>query len=561
MLEKRIVLGTSDFKTFITENFYFVDKSLLIKDVVQGSTVLLFPRPRRFGKTLNLTMLKYFYDMEEDNAHLFSHLKISNEKAIMQKQGKHPVIYITLKDVKNNNWKACYEGMAAIIAQLYSEFRYLLDSETIDELDKASMQRILNETAKESDNTGSLKRLSRLLYQHHKAKPVILIDEYDTPIHTGYERGFYNEVIDFMRIFLGSALKDGDHLEKAVLTGILRVSRESMFSGLNNIKVCSITSATGADKFGFTEDEVVDLLEFHNNPFTLAEIKHWYDGYNFGGFEIYNPWSILSSIDDNRLLTHWINTSNNDLVKQLCIQANNGAKQELEILTLGGSIQKVIDDNIVFSELGKDKNALWSFLLHTGYLRYDNLYVNERGEIVADLSIPNFEILGLFKQHIIKNWFTPPDESMELLANITKNLTTGDIEVFKAGFVQYCLETISYYDISKKEPEKTYHILVLGMLSCLKSSYHIYSNRESGLGRNDVMLIPRDTSQGGRGIVIEFKKVNTAKNETFQKVIQDAKRQIVKKKYAQELQARNCKEIYQFVVACAGKEVQVEVVE
>jgi len=553
MQKKKIPLGTSDFKTIITDNRYFVDKSLFIKDVVEGSDVLLFPRPRRFGKTLNLTMLKYFYDIKGDNADLFTQLKISEEKQIMEKQGRHPVIYITFKDVKNEKWVDCLRDMGDLILELVDSFNYILKSDRITDANKDYFQRLLSRTADKIDNEKALRKLAQALHLHHEVKPVILIDEYDTPIHQGYAHGYYNEIIGFMRNFLSGALKDGDHLEKAVLTGILRVARESIFSGLNNINVCSICENRAADKFGFTEDEVAELLHYYDDIFSLTDIKYWYDGYNFGEVEIYNPWSIISCIERKKLAAHWVKTAANDLIKGLCLKADESARQDLDILTQGGSIRKEINDHTVFGDLDKDLNALWSFLLHSGYLRYDNLD-SENG--IADLSIPNKEILSVFEKEIVCNWFTPLYKT-QVLSKITDKLVSGDLEVFQSEFQQYCLDAISYYDISGNNPEKLYHMFMLGMLSCLKGIFRVKSNREAGLGRNDVMLIPIDRSIVNRGIIFEFKRVNKKKKETFEDKIEEAKEQINEKKYSNELLSPDIKEIVHMVVVFAGKDVRV----
>jgi len=559
MDKKRLVLGESDFQTLITGNCYYADKTMFIKDVVEGSKVLLFARPRRFGKTLNLTMLRHFFDITGDCGGLFANLHISNEKQIMEMQGKHPVMYLTFKDVKEVKWKTCYKRMKIIITELFCDFDYLLDSEFLKEKDKASIKRILKEKGDMTDYTDSLKKLSKAIYLHHKVRPIILIDEYDTPIHQGYESGYYQEIIPFMRVFLSGVLKDDSHIEKAVLTGILRVAKESMFSGLNNLDVCTISKSIANDKFGFTETEVADMLKYYDNIFSLDEIKYWYDGYNFSGAEMYNPWSILSSLRHKELTRHWVNTSGNDLLKELCLQADETIKQELDLLCQRATIHKVIDDNIVFEELGKDQNALWSFLLHTGYLRYDNMNEVEGIGKVADLRFPNYEVLSLFVQKIVKNWFTAQYEP-KVLSKIIKNLISGDLEAFKTELQQYCLSAISYYDISGNNPEKLYHIFMLGMLSSLNGLFQVKSNRETGLGRSDVMLVPKDRTKTSRGIIFEFKRVNKRKKETFEDKIEEAKKQIVENKYAEELRGLGVKEVVCIIMAFAGKEVRVEVV-
>jgi len=554
MQKKKVPLGTSDFKTIISEDRYFVDKSLFIKDVVDGSEVILFTRPRRFGKTLNLSMLSYFYGNKEDNADLFTNLEISKEPEIMAKQGKHPVIYLTFKDIKPKTWEACSHKLFATIYSLIKSFKTILCSEVMEDIDIKCCQKILADTANLTDYEDSIKKLSEALYHYYKVKPVILIDEYDMPIQYGYSYNYNDDIIDFMRNFLGGALKDNYYLEKAVLTGILRIAKESVFSGLNNLEVCTICKLRAADKFGFTEGEVAELLKYYDNMFSLDEIKYWYDGYNFSGAEIYNPWSILSSINEKQLARHWVNTSDNNLIKELCLQAGETVKQDIDILSLQGSLQKVIDDNIIFKDLGKDDDAIWSFLLHAGYLRYDNFYIEEYGAYKADLSIPNYEVLGLFLQDIAKKWLTP-QYNPHILTKITKNLINGDMTLFQSEFQQYCLDALSYYDISSNNPEKLYHMFILGILFSLKGIYRVKSNREAGLGRNDVMLIPKDLSN--RGIIFEFKKVHKKKKETFESKIEEAKYQIEEKKYFHELHSLGVKEVVNIVIAFAGKDVRV----
>jgi len=559
MIKKKIPIGVSDFKTIISDNRYFVDKSLFIKDVIHGPDILLFPRPRRFGKTLNLSMLKYFYSNKEDNSKLFRKLKINKEKRIMQKQGKHPVIYLTFKDVKNRTWDECLKAVQDILFEIINDFNHLLNDYLITCPDQAIFQRIISNTATFTDYANSLKVLSKALYNHYQVKSVILIDEYDTPIQASFFHHYYDEIIDFMRIFLSSALKDNEYLEKAVLTGILRIAKESLFSGLNNIDVCSISKDIVADKFGFIESEVAELLHYYDDVFSLDEIKRWYDGYNFAGTEIYNPWSILSSIKDKKLAVHWVNTSGNDLVRTLCSQADEDVKKDVDIIAQGGKIQKEISDNIVFSDLETNKNALWSFLVHCGYLRYDEISGHDKVmTLKADLSAPNRELLGLFQEDIVTNWFIQPLK-LKVLTKLTTNLISGDVNVFKDEFLQYCGDTLSYYDVPENEPEKVYHALMIGILMCVSDKYHIRSNRETGLGRCDVMLIPREASGIQRGILFEFKRVNKEKQETFDGVIEEAKDQIHEKEYNQELQTHNLKEIINIIVAFCGKEMQVEI--
>ena len=538
------------------DDLYFVDKSMFIKDIVDGMAVLLYPRPRRFGKSLNLSMLKYFYDCREDNAHLFENLAISQEKDIMAKQGKYPVIFLTFKDVKEETYEASMEKIYTIISNLYKEHGEVLQSGFSYEIDKIFYEKIISKTASQSDFAESLKALSKFLYDHHKANPVILIDEYDTPIHAGFYHGYYEKMVGFMRGLLGGGLKDNIYLEKGVLTGILRVSRESIFSDLNNISVYSILSKKSADKFGFTDGEVQDMLDYFSSPITIDEIKENYDGYNFGGIDIYNPWSILNSIDEQSIGYYWGTTSSNNLIRTMCAEADDSVKQDLEIIIEGGKIQKYIEEDIIFPELKENKNAIWSFFLMCGYLRYDNyIWGNSIRDTNAELSIPNREILTLFVKRILPNWFKTAQKTDELI-NLSELLVNGDLEVFKREFTDYCLETFSYYDVSGTEPEKFYHGFVLGMLICLRDKYQIRSNRESGFGRYDVLLIPNDKK--GRGIIFEFKKLDEARKETFEKAFSLARRQLAEQNYDQELKSQGVEDIVSIIAIFKGKEVQLD---
>ncbi|MCL2063057.1 MAG: ATP-binding protein [Candidatus Cloacimonetes bacterium] len=558
--KKKLSIGVSDFREIITENIYFVDKSLFIKDVVDGMKILLYPRPRRFGKTLNLSMLKYFYDSREDNSHLFHGLVISSETDIMEKQGKHPVIFLTFKDVKEETFDVCLEKIRTTVSKLYREHQNVLLTDSLYTEDYDYYKKILNKTASQADFEESLKFLCQILYEHYKSNPVILIDEYDTPIHAGFYHGYYDKIVNFMRGFLGAGLKDNNYLEKGVLTGILRVSKESIFSDLNNISVYSMLSEISADKFGFTDDEVENLLVYFDSSLPFSDVKNQYNGYNFSGLDVYNPWSILNAIHYNKLGHFWGNTSSNNIIKKMCHEADETVKQDLSIMIEGGKVKKYIDEEIIFPELYENKNALWNFFLMCGYLRYDNYDVNnEDEESNAELSIPNYEIKALFKRKIVPTWFNTSEKTDEII-NLAHHLVDGNIEVFKKEFTEYCLTTFSYFDVGGDNPEKFYHGFVLGIFACLKDRYQIRSNRESGLGRYDVILTPNDPLKAGeRGIIFEFKTLNEARGETFEKSIEYGRRQLVEQKYAQELQALGIEEIVSIVAVFKGKEVRIGV--
>ena len=556
MENKKISIGISDFKKLRESDCYFIDKSLFIKDVVNGSEILLYPRPRRFGKTINLSMLRYFYDNSEDNSALFKDLAITKENEIMQKQGKYPVIFITFKDIKSDSYEHCISSIYDLIAKVFDEYKYIQNADFMSKFNTNFFNKIINKTGDLAEFENSFKYLCEYLYLYHKVNPVILIDEYDMPIQSAYINGFYDRLIIFIRNLLSGCLKDNSFLEKAVLTGILRVAKESIFSGLNNLDVCSILQPYSVDKFGFTEKEVEKCLSDYSLSDRLSEIKEWYDGYNFFGVEIYNPWSILSFLNKKTFSPYWVNTSGNELIKSLLQKANPDVKKDLEILIDKASVKKAVQDNIVYADINQSDNALWNFLLMSGYLRYDNLKKDEFTLLdYAELSIPNTEVLYLFLNDVIRNWFIPNSGEIQL-NNILQNLTTGDLDIFRKTFTDFCLNSFSYYDVSGEQPEKFYHAFVLGLIISLRDKYIIKSNRESGYGRYDIMLIPKELNH--RGIIFEFKKLDQHDKENFAEAVKAAKKQITEKKYASELQALGVNNIINVVAVFDKKEVKVE---
>ncbi|MBP7562255.1 MAG: AAA family ATPase [Candidatus Cloacimonetes bacterium] len=554
MKYKRTPIGISDFKKLRVGNCYWIDKSLFIKDVVESAEVLLYPRPRRFGKTINLSMLRYFYDCREDNSSLFSDLAISQEAEIMQKQGKYPVIFFTFKDVKGNDFEQCLDAIRLIISQLYLEHIYLLDSDFMHPFEKFIYNQIIEKKSNQAELEHSIKKLGDFLKKYHKENPVILIDEYDMPIHSAYLNGYYEHLITFIRNMLSACLKDNVVLEKAVLTGILRVAKESIFSGLNNLKVNSILSKESSDRFGFTDKEVEKCLKDYDLSDKLQIVKDWYDGYNFYDHEIYNPWSILNFIMEKQIKPYWVNTSGNDLIKLLLQKANSTTKKDLEILVEKGTLSREIQDNIVYGEIENNTNSLWNFLLMSGYLRYDNL-VENYFSWSADLKIPNKEVQYLFETQVIKSWFNLANQDIQL-DNVLDELTRGDLDSFIKAFTDFCLDSFSYFDVSGNEPERFYHAFVLGMITSLRPRYTIRSNRESGYGRYDIMMIPADKNQ--RGFIFEFKKIDQYEKENFETALQNAKNQVVQKNYARELLDQGIQTIVYVVAVFDKKEVKAE---
>jgi hypothetical protein len=554
---KRIPIGISDFKTIIEEDYLFVDKSLLIKDFWEsnGQTVLV-PRPRRFGKTLNISMIKYFFEnSSKDTSYLFNGLNIERHKEIMELQGMYPVIYLSFKDEKHSSFEYLQIGLRNLLSRLYKEHDYCLDNGKIRDVDRVYYYSVVNKKANIMDLSDALKMLSEYLYNYYEKKPIILIDEYDVPIQAAYLNNYYTEAIEFMRNLLSGAFKDNNFLQKGMITGILRVAKESIFSGLNNLKVESILSENLCDKFGFTDSEIEALVSDYDIKEELLNIKGWYNGYYFGNTTIYNPWSILNYLSSPKagLKPYWVNSSSNDLVNFLLAKASEDVKKDLEVLINGESITKTIDENIVMGDIEKSSNNLWSFLLFTGYLKAKEAYRKEEF-IFYNLSIPNREVRSLYKS-IIENWFldTITKNNYDIMI---KSLITGDIKIFGKLLKQFVLKSISYFDVGGYEGEKVYHAFVLGMLISLNDTHEVLSNRESGYGRYDVMIIPKDISK--LGIVIEFKKLDPDDEETLEETAEVALKQIKDKKYSNTLKDKGLKNIKEIGIVFKGKELYIK---
>ncbi|AKA67821.1 AAA family ATPase [Clostridium scatologenes] len=551
---KKISIGITDFKEIINNNYYLVDKSLFIKEIMEdGSKVLLLPRPRRFGKTINMSMLKYFFEKtDEDNSFLFKELNIYKCKDVMEKQGKYPVIYLTFKDEKYLSWKDCKSGMKFVIGNEFKRHKYLLESNIMDYEEKETYKDIMNLKADDIYYHKSLLSLSMYLSKYYNKKAVIIIDEYDVPIQGGYTGDYYEDIISFMRNFLSGGLKDNIYLEKAILTGILRVAKESIFSGLNNLSVNTIINKKYSSSFGFLENEVENILKYFKVESKLSEIKNWYNGYVFGENIIYNPWSILNYVKkwDEGFQPYWINTSSNDLVKSLITKGGQQLKSELEDLIQDKSITKEINENIEMKEIDKSTENVWSFLLLSGYLKTVKKTRKPDGRLVCELAIPNIEVKYLYNE-IIMSWLKESvnNDEFNLMLN---SLTNGDIENFEDIFADYVVKSFSYFDIGD-ESENFYHAFVLGILVALNNKYRVKSNRESGYGRYDIMIIPKDI--GKNGIIIEFKKVNKRRKETLNTAAENALAQIKTMNYRQELIELRVKNIIELGIAFEGKDV------
>ena len=550
---KKIALGESDFRSIIENNEYFVDKSLLIKEIFEDSSrIILIPRPRRFGKTLNLSMIRYFVERcDEDRRYLFNNLLIEKEKDIMKRQGIYPTIYLTFKDEKHDKFEDFQMKLAFFVSEIYKKHYYLYESLTF-QVDKDYFDKIINKVSTKAELEMSLKNLSKYLYDYYGEKIIILIDEYDTPIQHSYFSGIYDDTIAFMRNFLSNTLKDNIYLEKALLTGILRVARESIFSGLNNLDVYSILKEGYSDKFGFTEVEIEKMLNDFNIVKEKDEFKRWYNGYLFGNTVIYNPWSTLSYLKDKNeyFMPYWVNTSENKIIKTILAKGSDGLKKSFEELLKGNTIETTIDENIIMADIEANENNVWSFLLLSGYLKVVDK-IRKEDEIYYEVAIPNVEVKHMYNK-IIKDWASESYVSSEY-NEMLKALINFDYEVFEEIFIDYVEKSLSYFDVSGEEPERVYHGFVLGMLVALNNTHYVLSNRESGYGRYDVMVIPKDITKPG--IIIEFKRARKNNKKTIEQLIEEAKKQIEDKKYETELLSRGITDIKKLVIVFKGKEV------
>ena len=554
-------IGLSDFPELIREGYSYVDKSLLVQSVLDSpAKALLLPRPRRFGKTLNLSMLRTFFEQgAPGNAELFRGLAIERAgEEYTAHQGRYPVVFLTLKDIKTQSWENCLGHMKDLICEEFERHTDLLEAAALSRREKECYQVILSQQASQNYYESSLKNLLAWLERATGEQVVLLIDEYDTPIHAGYQEGYYKEIISFMRNWLSGALKDHASLKKGVLTGILRIARESIFSGLNNLAVAGILKANPfADKFGFTEPEVERLLTDFALSETLPEVREWYNGYRFGETVIYNPWSILNFIHDRPAppAPHWVNTSSNDLVRDLLESGGAEIREDLEALLSGGSVECQVTEDFPLRDLRGNAESIWSLLLFSGYLKPVGTR-KYRNRVRYRLAIPNIEVESLYGR-IVDRWLTRHIKSKHL-DDLLDALMDGNIPEFARHLQTLVLNMLSFHDTAGGEgrtPEAVYQSFVLGLLANLGNEYRIRSNIESGLGRADILMSPELDTQGGRGIVMEFKRLG--KNESMEEQLTAALAQIEEKQYASTLRAEGCDEVLSLAIVFDGKRLEV----
>ena len=547
MRKKAVPVGIEDFERIINEDYYYVDKTMLIEELlVNRAPVTLFTRPQRFGKTLNMSMLKYFFDVKnkEENKKLFENLKVSNSE-YMSEQGKYPVIFVSLKDLKADTWEECLKRLKLFIFDLYAEFEYI--REKMNEWDKRKFEKVLYEK-EDADYIMSLKFLADSLYKYYGEKVIILIDEYDAPIINAFDKGYYNEAINFFQTFYSSALKTNNSLKYGVLTGITRIIKEGIFSGLNNLKVDTILNKKYSEYFGLLESEVIEMLDYFGMKYKIEEVKEWYNGYLFGESEVYNPWSIVNYIDNGEIKAYWANVSGNTLLENMLDHAGESVYDDLKRFTDGESIEKYISDGTTIKSLLSNDDEIWQLLLYSGYLTKAKNQEKESDSNIYNLKIPNKEIRKYFGNMFLNRFF-----GTEVKTNILiKALENGDIKKFEKTLGEIMINMLSHFDLDK-EMEKIYQVFMIGLVGFLMGKYEIISNDESGYGRYDLAMIPIKSNE--KAYLMEF-KISKTKNE-MEKRAQKALKQIDEKKYDTKLKARGIKNILKIGVAFYGKEVKV----
>ncbi len=550
-------VGQSDFKNIIDQGFYYVDKTLLIREMLphQKSTVALICRPRRFGKTLNMTMLRYFFEnTQSSNAYLFKDKKIWRDTQAKKHQGKYPVIFLTFKEVKSAHWGAAYKDLCLLIREEFSRHaQYIYDGLRADE--RMRYDNILYNQADEAEYKQSLKFLTNVLRRKSGQQVIFLLDEYDTPIVYAYQAGYYHEMVQFLQSLLGAVLKDSESLASGVITGISRIAKEGIFSDLNNLDVMSVTDSLAADKFGFTQHEVNDLLADYNMTNNASNIKKWFDGYSIGNKKnLYNPWSVINCVQKKgTLLPYWGKTSSNLLIQKLVLAGKAELKTIMQELLQGKTVPQRIDAGIIYPNIEKNLDSIWSLLLYTGYLTFENQLIDEDGNTICHLKIPNKEIQVIFKG-LVTNIIDVALGSSRKFNEMLKALTAGNVDYFAELLQDFVVKIVSQFDANARDAENGYHMFLLGALTALESTYIVKSNREAGFGRFDILLIP--TEPQSAGIIIELKKAK--KKENLSKLASPALQQIKQREYAQELQSFGVETALVYGIAFEGKKLAVK---
>ena len=557
--KKKLPIGLSDFKEIIEYDYYYFDKTKFIENILEDrSKVKLFTRPRRFGKTLNMSMLKYFFDVKnkDENKKLFEGLNISKSE-YFNKQGEFPVISISFKDYNEKNWKSGFREVKGIIERLYTKYKFL--TEKMDEIEIEKFNSV-RRTLDLADWKNSLLNLSKYLYEYYGKKVIVLIDEYDQPIINSYINGYYNETIDFFKSFYGSVLKDNEYLEMSVITGILRVAKENIFSGLNNLEVHTILDSEFTEYFGIIEAEVEEALKDFNLEYELEDVQKWYNGYLFGDTKVYNPWSIINFLKKGKLRPYWVNTSGNGLIQLYLEKLKNEIFDEFSKLLNKESVLKRINDNMTFGNLEANfEKNIWNLFFHSGYLtlaeEYDVMKKN------TSIKIPNKEILEMFSEMFIEVYFKDTDNFLDM----TEALKNGDVKKFKLELNKVLLENTGIFDVNGIYKEQFYHGLMLGIILVLRNEYEITSNGFAGKGRYDLLLKPKNILGGREGIIFKLKIVNLVEKlekdnleKKLEKECEIALRQIDEKKYSSVLKNAGIEKVLKIGIAFFGKEFEVK---
>ena len=539
-MPRTVSIGCQDFEKLRVRNNFYVDKTMFIKEWWEAEDeVTLITRPRRFGKTLTMSMLEKFFSVEyAGRSDLFEGLDIWKEDKYRELQGTYPVIFISFAPVKEGAFLSAQKKIFFLIAELYNRFDFLLDSGILKE-DEKEYYRKVSFDMEANIATDALKALSGFLARYYGKKTIILLDEYDTPMQEAYVQGYWEELVFFTRSLFNATFKTNPYIERAIMTGITRVSRESMFSDLNNLEVISVTSGKYGNVFGFTEEEVFAALDEYAMTDRKEEVKMWYDGFSFGYWkDIYNPWSIINFLDKRMAAPYWVNTSSNSLAGKLVQEGSPELKMTMEGLLQGGTFHAFLDEQIVFSELEKEESAVWSLLLASGYLKAISSALNtEHMEMEYELKLTNMEVRYMFL-HIIRKWF---GVCRGMQDGFVKALLSDDLEGMNDYMNEVSGEMFSSFDTGKKpsvkaQPERFYHGFVLGLLAQLQNRYVITSNRESGLGRYDIMIEPKQA--GEAAFIIEFKVVHAKRGETLEDGVKTALQQIEEKRYEAMLLSR-----------------------
>ncbi len=553
---KSLPIGISDYVR-AQSDYYYVDKTMLIKEFLdQKPLVSLFTRPRRFGKTLNMDMLRvYFEKVDEDTSKYFKDKNIwkCGENYRMH-QGKYPVIFLTFKDVKFDSWQATVEKIKSLLQEEYGRHQELLSSGKISDYEKAYFNKILSATENEVELSFSLEKLSKMLATHYDQAPIIIIDEYDTPIQEGYSKDFYDEIIGFMRNFFSGAFKDNKNLSYGFLTGILRIAQESIFSGLNNLTVNSVMDEAYDRYFGFTNEEVSKMLEYYGVAEKESELQEWYDGYLFGNEEIYNPWSVINYISKGCVpQAYWVNTGKNEILEDVLKVADEDITEKLYSLIRGDKVLARIDQNVVYRSLTDDPANIYSLLLVAGYLKTTIKELQADGSYLCQVSIPNKEIASVYKSEVLAHLMQIGAVSRTTADKIAESLFLNDYVKLEKAISEYMNKAISFYDTAS---ESFYHGLILGLISMMDNQYKIKSNRESGKGRFDIGLIPRDDKYPG--MIMELKWKKNLDDHELTLLANEALCQIHSMEYDSEMKSEGIKKILRFGIAFSGKRVCVK---